>query len=279
MTPICGHFSPLFEEHYGNFSQLYISENAVELSSSSSQYLYSPSILYRPRWRESLHYIGAASTLSLIICVLIYYFTLFRFLSEKGVLRVRDGRLRLPALPYAVPLLYNALELAWSPARFLEYITSSKALTSKPGTIFALSRILNTPKKVIPFYAADYSGMAAKPRKESTVRHEDRIHYWQAHTNQKWLSGASIRLMSENYLRFLNDELARSISGNDWVDVPDLYRFLQIHVSTAAIKAMMGTEIFKQYQTLVEDFWEFDRKEIGADWLEVIFIGACHYAL
>lgn len=136
---------------------------------------------------------------------------------------------------------------------------SSKALASNPGTIFALSRILNTPKEVIPFYAADDSVMAAKPRKGSKVRHEDRIYYWQAHTSQKWLSGASLRLMSENYQRFLNDELARSILGNNWVDVPDLYRFLQIHVSTAAIKAMMGTEIFEQYPTLVEDFWEFER--------------------
>ncbi|OAF98771.1 cytochrome P450 [Paraphaeosphaeria sporulosa] len=136
---------------------------------------------------------------------------------------------------------------------------SSKTLTSKTGTIFALTRILNTPKDVIPFYAADDSGMATKPRKESKIRHEDRIHYWQAHTSQKWLSGASLQLMSETYLSFLDEELSHLNINEEWVEIPDLYRFLQIHVSTAAIKAMMGTKILEMYPNLVKDFWAFDR--------------------
>ncbi|KAF2821001.1 cytochrome P450, partial [Ophiobolus disseminans] len=227
---------------------------------------------------------------SLFVCALTYVGSLLRFRKLRGVSESKHGMLPLPTLPYVVPFLYNAVELACSPSKFLgnaaraygcvhpflvragplefcvvanrnhiqTLFRSSKILTSKPGTIFALSRLLDTPKDVIPFYAADDSGMATKPRKESTVRQEDRIHYWQAHTSQKWLSGTSLQLMSQNYLSFLETEVAR-LNLDDWTEIPDLYQFLQIHVSTAAIKAMMGTAIFEQYPTLVEDFWAFDR--------------------
>jgi hypothetical protein len=175
-------------------------------------------------------------------------------ISSDGIRKtygcVRPFRVRAGPLEFCVVANRDHIQILFR---------SSKALTSKPGTLFALSRILNTPKEVIPFYAADDSGMATKPRKESTVKHGDRIHYWQAHTSQKWLSGASLQLMSENYLCILEDEIASLNIDDEWIEIPDLYRFLQIHVSTAAIKAMMGTAIFQQYPTLVEDFWTFDR--------------------
>ena len=44
----------------------------------------------------------------------------------------------------------------------------------------------------------------------------------------------------------------------EWVELPDLYRFLQINVTRSAVEAIMGSKILQMHPTLVEDFWTFD---------------------
>lgn len=135
----------------------------------------------------------------------------------------------------------------------------SKWVGSKPGTLFVLGQVFNTPRKVLPLYAADDSGMATKARQGSKTRQEDRIHYWQAHLGQRYMSGQHLQTTSERYLQILREDLDKLDIGNKWVEIPDLYRLLQMHVSRATVKTLMGTAILEQYPTLVEDFWEFDR--------------------
>ncbi|OCL10073.1 cytochrome P450 [Glonium stellatum] len=100
--------------------------------------------------------------------------------------------------------------------------------------------------------------MAANPRKGSTTRQEDRIHFWQASTAQKYLSGQTLLQISERYLRILTRNLDTLDIQNEWVGLPDLYNFLQMEVSRAAIESMMGSKILELNPTLVEDFWNFD---------------------
>ena len=62
-------------------------------------------------------------------------------------------------------------------------------LSNKPVTIFVLDHLLGASKKVLSFYDADDSGMAAKVRPGSTVRPEDRVYYFQIRTAHKYLTG------------------------------------------------------------------------------------------
>ena len=47
--------------------------------------------------------------------------------------------------------------------------------------------------------------------------------------------------------------------GNDWVEMPDFYSFVQILVSTAAVEAMCGPYLLKLNPTWIQDFWQFDK--------------------
>jgi hypothetical protein len=115
-----------------------------------------------------------------------------------------------------------------------------------------------TPASVIPYYAADDSGMGAKIRKGSTVKQENRMHFWAAHAAQTHLSGHSLLSISERYIATLNRNLDALEIGEDWFEIPDLLGFLQKEVTKSTIEAIMGSEILRLNPNLVADFWEFD---------------------
>lgn len=136
---------------------------------------------------------------------------------------------------------------------------ASSLLSNKPASLLSLKWLLATPPTVIPFYEADNSGTASSPREGSDVRHENRINYLQHATAHKYLSGQSLFALSEQYVRILgrNLDLLNHTTGN-WVDYPDLYSFLQNHVSTAAVESLMGSEILRLNPDIVQDLWTFD---------------------
>jgi hypothetical protein len=78
--------------------------------------------------------------------------------------------------------------------------------------------------------------MAANPRRESTTAQGDRIHYWQAITAQRFLTGHHLLHISERYLITLRRNLEALNVKQDWVELPDLYRFLQMNVTRSAIE-------------------------------------------
>jgi hypothetical protein len=47
--------------------------------------------------------------------------------------------------------------------------------------------------------------------------------------------------------------------GYEWVDIPDLYAFLQVQVLEAAVRAIIGEYISPLNPTFVQNFWEYDR--------------------
>ena len=63
--------------------------------------------------------------------------------------------------------------------------------------------------------------------------------------------------MTDFYLNVLKRGCQSSQIGPEWVDHPDLYRFLQDKVFRAAVEAMCGRHLLSQSATFVDDFWEF----------------------
>lgn len=104
--------------------------------------------------------------------------------------------------------------------------------------------------------------MGSSPRKGSRTRQENRIHFHQAHATQRYLSGQHLHPLADRYLKTLTRNLDAALNKADdqgWLEQPDLYRFLQEHVSSSAIETLMGSKILELNPTLVEDFWTFDR--------------------
>lgn len=200
-----------------------------------------------------------------------------------------------PTIPYIFPVLGHTLSVAWDPVGFatnailnygwtsplrmkagLECFTvlgnpehvnkvfrSSKQLASKPGAVFAAKYLLGTPSECIPFYEADDSGMAATPCKWSTVKQEDRIHYHQHHSAQKYMAAQHLSHLSERFLTTLSRNLeiftSSEADSKGWIEVPDLYSFLQRHVGAASIETMMGSEILRLHPTLLDNYAMFER--------------------
>ena len=130
-------------------------------------------------------------------------------------------------------------------------------MNTKAAVLFSLKTLFGTPANVIPFYAADNSGVNSTPLPGSRVKPQHRITYLQVKAAHKYLSGPGLVQMTELYL----DILKRRFHGNqiesEWVDQPDLYKFLQHEVFSAAVEALCGSYLLSQSPGFVEDFWEY----------------------
>jgi len=131
-------------------------------------------------------------------------------------------------------------------------------LSNKPVTIFVLSHLLGASKKILSFYGADDSGLASKARSGCNVRPEDRVYYFQIRTAHKYLSGKHLQAINERFTNTLDRDLTALDVGDEWVEYPDLYRFLQLTVTHSSIETVFGTKLLELNPTFVEDFWEFE---------------------
>ncbi|KAK6821750.1 cytochrome P450 [Apiospora arundinis] len=181
----------------------------------------------------------------------------------------------MPVVPYWLPGIYHGISLLINPTGFLygiikEYgwerplqvkagpinctltanpshiqeIFKSRFLSAKSITRISAKNLLDIPSGIMPFYDADDSGMAAEPKKGSQTAQHNRILYHQTHSAQKYLAA----LTSGPWP-----------SGEEWVEYPDLYAFLQMTVAGANVEAMMGSTLLEVNPGLMEHFWRAKR--------------------
>ncbi|KAI0117412.1 cytochrome P450 [Daldinia grandis] len=220
-----------------------------------------------------------------------YIVTSFQF---HYVLFINKGKkspnLIAPVVPYWIPFLGHAIPMAMDSGAFVSKIMkqfgtdtpvtirvgalkftviaspkhiqamfkNSKMLSNKLVTTFVLDHLLGSSKNIISLYNADDSGMAAKARVGSKVKPEDRVFYFQIRTAHKYLSGQHLHALNERFLTTLDRDLEAIDIGGEWVEYPDLYRFLQLTVARASIETVYGTKLLELNPTFVEDFWEFE---------------------
>ena len=96
--------------------------------------------------------------------------------------------------------------------------------------------------------------MASTPRKESKTKPEERIHFLQATVAQKQLSGQSLIKLSNQYMEILKRNIDALYISTKWTELPDLYSFLQSHVTSAAVKSLIGSRLLCTHPNFVKDF-------------------------
>ena len=134
---------------------------------------------------------------------------------------------------------------------------ASRTLSTRQVVTLAMQNLYGTPHHVIPYYAADDSGINPTPLPGSQVKPEHRINYLQTKAAHRYLSGSGLVRMIELYLKVLKRRIGASQIGSDWVDHPDLYTFLQNEVFRSSVEAMCGPHLLAQSTSFVEDFWAF----------------------
>lgn len=184
---------------------------------------------------------------------------LFTFLKNPAELSSNVLR----SFPYAMPVRIRLgpvkMTILSGSSNIVTLFRSSRAMSTKPGMLIALKNIFGTPTRVIPFYAADDSGMSSRPYEGSKCKPEHRIIYFQQKAAHKHLSGPGLIKMADRYMTTLAKQFSQLNIDHEWVEMPDLYHFLQMQIARASIEAMCGEYILRLNPTLVEDFWAFDR--------------------
>jgi hypothetical protein len=80
-----------------------------------------------------------------------------------------------------------------------------------------------------------------------------------AHIRQH-VTGTSLITMSKKVFERLRMNIDKEVSQQgdaEWMDIPDLFTFVQTHVTVAITETLLGTSIIEQYPRMNADQWLF----------------------
>ena len=123
--------------------------------------------------------------------------------------------------------------------------------------------MLWAPKHVVDLYNADNSGMSAKPLPGSNVEPRNRVRYLQTRSTHRYLTGASAIEMTSQYLSaMVRNEAANTNIGAEWVEMPDLCKFIHNVVFSASVESIYGRELLNVAPDLEKDYILFQRGSV-----------------
>lgn len=108
------------------------------------------------------------------------------------------------------------------------------------------------------YWDKDDSGVGLQPRKGSKVRPEHRAHLWGVHTPKTFLAGQHLIALNERFLLNLQKQLDTERIQEQWVEYPDLYRFVQSAMGRASTETVMGSKLLELNPNVLDDFYAYD---------------------
>ncbi|KAK2776757.1 hypothetical protein FQN52_003283 [Onygenales sp. PD_12] len=167
-----------------------------------------------------------------------------------------------PSTPFYV-YIPSIPQYATSGPQHISALFKSKGVSHHEATLVAMEKCFGLPKAAYDIYAADDGGYLPMPAPGSKVDPDKRVFY-DIHTLVNTnLSGESLVGITSRYQTFLAQQLSDIEEiGDDWVELPDLYAFMQHHVMKAAMVSMFGPYILSLNPTFMEDFWPWTQ-DIG----------------
>lgn len=211
--------------------------------------------------------------------------------SIQSAINLRSNKVSEPPIvPYFIPFLGNLLPFLLSPSNFTSSITRSfgyttpvrvrlgplkayivhsaahydtflraaKDLRSDIGVVFTLRLLFKLPAVASKFQLADDSGIHHTPNPGSKTARGDRIHYHRYAAATKFLMGPYLKDMTERFVWHLRKQVAEAKDIQDeWVEIPDLSRFLRRELFFAATYSLVGPNFLGLTPSLNDDFWEF----------------------
>ncbi|KAL9583838.1 MAG: hypothetical protein Q9203_004909 [Teloschistes exilis] len=135
---------------------------------------------------------------------------------------------------------------------------NSQWLTAKAGHIVGLYTILDTPKKSLPFYQADNSGIGKEPLPHSSVPPEHRVWHLTHQPIVNCLSGSNLTLFINKFQDCLSKRIDQYPCTTDWSELPDLFSFVYHEVIHVQLEVLCGTFFLEQNPEFVQDFARFN---------------------
>ncbi|EZF21916.1 hypothetical protein H112_05086 [Trichophyton rubrum D6] len=123
---------------------------------------------------------------------------------------------------------------------------------------FAL-KVLDLPKSAAQVLGNDNSGSALRPLPGSSLPPERRIVRMQHETTFNLLTSPSgIHMFVLQFTNFMEKLILSNGIGEQWVELPDLFHFIQNLTSTAMMNALCGPRLVGMNSDFVNEFWTFD---------------------
>lgn len=145
-----------------------------------------------------------------------------------------------------------------SPSHINSLFKTTPAISSNMAIVIGMKNVFGTPKDVLPLYAEDDSGQLATPVLGSHVLPENRMRFFHWRAAHQHLAGSNGIKLGERFMSILSRRISTDKSiGAEWVEMPDLFQFMQNLVFPAAIESLLGSTILSLHPTLNDDFWAF----------------------
>ncbi|MCJ1468018.1 hypothetical protein MMC07_006644 [Pseudocyphellaria aurata] len=161
------------------------------------------------------------------------------------------------SVPAGLQLGTIKLYVVGSPDHTNALFKTTPAITSNIGVVMSMKYMFGTPAEVFPLYARDDSGPFATPLAGSHVLPENRIRFLHWSSAHQHLASAG-NSMGERYMNILSRNVSAATSiGIEWVEMPDLFEWIQKLAFLAATESLCGSSILSLHPTLTEDFWAF----------------------
>jgi hypothetical protein len=152
--------------------------------------------------------------------------------------------------PFFIDAAGRRILVLLDPPQIKRVMNASKEMSPDPFIHeMILGQMLGSPKESVDFYKADNGQMD---------------HVQMAHIRQH-VTGTSLISMSKKVFERLNLNISESFSpaeNSEWMDIPDLFDFVQSQVTRAITETLMGSTITQQYPELYSDQWLFMDRSI-----------------
>lgn len=140
----------------------------------------------------------------------------------------------------------------------------TNSLSGKLDELTMMENTFGYPRHSVEFYGADNSGHLAMPSPDSVVEPENRTFFINHRMLSTYLSGTSLAGITARFIEHFAKQIEEDESiGDEWVEIPDLYDFMQNQVMSAAIKSMFGAHLLKLNPSFIKDFWAWNAKVGG----------------
>ena len=118
--------------------------------------------------------------------------------------------------------------------------------------------MFNTPKEDMDFFRADDSGITHYPHPQSTTMPEDRIFFLMHKATVDCLAGSHLTIAARKFQNALAKQIEAAPVSDTWVEMDDLFAFLQPLICHSTVQAMCGPTFLHSFPGFVEDFWTFN---------------------
>ena len=150
--------------------------------------------------------------------------------------------------------------LLGDPNHIKGFFKPTPGISSSPALPSVMKNLLGMPDHIIPLYAGDDSGQLLKPMPGSHIQPENRIRFLHTNTAHQHLAGTNGIRLGERFMEILGRDISVDIRvGAEWVELLDLWPFIQDLVFPAVTEAMCGSFLLSLNPTFTKDFWAFDQ--------------------